>query len=141
MLTSAIQIKEELIANLPAGTHLFLAATLESAKKNAQVAPAVHLIFDGIKPGQNLAQGKIQGVEIRWLLMIADRDVSDTQTGWPALESASILTKTVLVALLGFKPDSNHSPLQLAPAPRHAENTGLAWMPLAFTTTTTWRGV
>lgn len=140
MLASAPPILARLKATLPTDVKLFSAATLEAGKKNANFAPAVHLIFDGIKPGNNLAQGKIQGVEIRWLLMIADRDVSDAQSGWPALESASTLTRTVLGALLGFKPDIDHSPLQLAPAPRHAENTGLAWMPVAFTTTTTWRG-
>lgn len=140
MLESAKPIEEKLLARVPSGTKVFLAATLEAAKRNAQIAPAVHLVFDGIKPGNNLGQGKIQGVEIRWLLMIASRNVSDTQTGWSALEEVSTLTKTVLGALLGFKPDADHAPLQLAPAPRHAENTGLAWMPIAFTTTTTWRG-
>jgi hypothetical protein len=141
MLSAANPIMARLTANMPAGTKLFLSATLAAASKNANFAPAVHLVFDGIKPGQNLGMGKIQGVEIRWLLMIVDRNVSDAQSGWPALESASTLTKAVLDALLGFKPDSNHTPLVLATAPRHSENTGLAWMPLAFTTNTTWRGV
>lgn len=140
MLESAKPISDKLIAVVPAGVKVFSSATLEAARRNAQIAPAVHLVFDGIKPGNNLGQGKIQGVEIRWLLMVAGRNVSDTQTGWPALEEVSVLIKTALGALLGFRPDANHSPLQLAPAPRHAENTGLAWMPIAFTTTTTWRG-
>lgn len=141
MLSAANPIMVRLQAVLPAGTKLFLSATLAAASKNANFAPAVHLVFDGIKPGQNLGLGKIQGVEIRWLLMIVDRNVSDTQSGWPALENASTLTRAVLDALLGFKPDGNHQPMQLTAAPRHSENTGLAWMPLAFTTTTTWRGV
>lgn len=137
-------IEDVLVARLatrvPPPARVFTAADLDGVNQAAQFTPALHIVFDGYTPTRDTGDGRVQELELRWLVVAAVRNAREARTGGPARADAVALIATALTALLGFRPAPDHSALRLATAPPPGFSAGYHYLPLAFTCRTTRRG-
>lgn len=111
-------------------------AEMQSVEERSQRTPALYVVFDGFRPTRATAGGRVQELTLRWLVVIAVRNVTSTR-GTHAQEDAGALLARILPALQAFRPDAEHTPLVMSadtPAPVYRE--GFAYVPTAWETTT-----
>ncbi len=137
---SFLSAEDELVARLneKVSARIYSADELSSIEERAQVSPSVHVIYDGYTPTQEIANGAIQQVEHRWLIIIAVKSVKDTKS---QRDKASPLIDETLEAMLGHQPTTELDALRMADAPAPVYTANFAYFPLAFTARATYRGL
>ncbi len=114
---------------------VFSAADLAGVAEQAQITPAVHVVYDGDRLGDEAGRHRAQQVYQRWLVIVAVRNAKGQATGKGARESAGPIISAVLAALQGWQPSPDHQPLRRIDAPRPVFSPGgFAYFPLAFET-------
>lgn len=116
------------------------AAELAEVPDQRQLAPAVHVVYDGYSVGDNIAAGKIQGIEQNWLVVCHARNTTGQGNPTPAATDAGKIAEVVLAALLGFDPLGTGATLRLFTAPAPAYDGGYCYLPLNFRLRTTFKG-
>lgn len=77
---------------------------------------------------------------VRWLVVLAVKNVAQAADGKAAREAAQPLVAAVLKKLMGWRPDQAHMPLRFIDAPRPDYQSGLLWLPLVFETPQIFKG-
>lgn len=125
---------------LPQEVAIMSAADLVGVSAQAQITPAIHILYDGYSIADEIADGAITMIEQRWLVVVAVRNVRDNASGQATREDAGPLLSLVLSALLGWRPSTEHSALKLGVAPAPVYDAGFGYFPLTFSTRLTARG-
>lgn len=110
------------------------AVDLAGVTEASQLAPAVHLVYQGYRVAETPTHGRVARIEQTWLVVIATRNVSDARTGEAARSQAGAIASQVCTALMGWNPSAVTKPLQLSDAPAAGFLAGFAYLPLAFVT-------
>jgi len=117
------------------GARVLAAADLSGIPESAQVTPALHVVYDGDRLGDDGGRHRGQQVYQRWLVVVAVRNAAGQRSGAGARQAAGPLLSAVLSALLGWSPSPDHQPMKRIDAPRPAFTPGgFAYFPLAFET-------
>jgi hypothetical protein len=140
MITNYLAAESLIIARLKAQVPTFRAvygaADLAGVEERAQVTPAAHVIYDGdAVPGGEVNRagaGAAQVVAQHWLVVVAVRNVRDTQGGQYTREEAGPLVSQTITALSGWKPSTDFRPLRRTSAPKPAFTNGFGYFPLMF---------
>lgn len=133
------RLKGALAGQQPA-VHVLTEADLADVKENAQLVPAVHVIWNGFRVLEANQRGDRARLEHTWLCVAAVRNVASARSGAAARQEAGELIALAGGALAGFQPPNTAGPLRLAPAPRGGSSKGFMYLPLAFTVETMFRG-
>ena len=118
------------------------AADLAGVAESKQPTPALHVLYGGYTPGEQLkgSQGRVQASHQRWVVVVAVRNLRTPHTGEDARGEAGPLLSAVLEALQGWRPSAEHTPLELAAGPAPGFSKGYGYFPLAFATRVVTRG-
>ncbi len=121
-------IKARIEAEIPEVRKIYFAEDLDGVKEQSQVAPAVHLLYQGYTP----AQAERARVDITldqvWAVVLVLRHLGGDYGG------GEILDKLVQV-LHGFQPDAAVMKLELTASPyAPSYRSKVAYFPLAFST-------
>lgn len=108
---------------------------MQAVEERSQRTPALYVIYDGLRPTRATAGGRVQELTLRWLVVVAVRNVANTE-GTQAQEEAGALLARLIPALQAFRPDADHTPLTLADTPDPVYREGFAYIPTAWETTT-----
>lgn len=123
---------------------VYTAGELTQVEETKQFTPNAHVIYNGYapSPSNNGSQGKIQGVDKAWIVVVSVRNAQGTQSSAGARDEASPIIDKCLAALLGWRaPIAGEMPLALSPAPGASfSDAGFAYYPIAFTNGRTYRG-
>lgn len=139
-------LESALIARLQSGLsgqvqRIYSAAEIAQVQEQAQLSPAVSVLYDGMRPITDLANGSIQQIAFRFLVVAIARNATQTQVSAGARADGSGLLDAILESLLGFRPAAGCSGLELQQAPPAIfTQAGFAYYPLAFETRRTYRG-
>jgi len=110
---------------------------LAQIEEKAQVAPSVHVIYDGWAPTNEVGQGSVQEIEHRWLAVVCVRSSSQRNQSAGKRQKASEIIDEVIRASIGWRPGQGYKPLRFADSPKPAySDAGFAYFPLAFATRT-----
>ncbi len=108
----------------------------ELAQKIGALVPRSPAVFVGFDADMMTfdADGGGQGIEQRWLVVLAVRNAADAAKGGALLRDAGPLLLGVIQALNGWRPDIQYmGELRRIPAPRPFHAPGIGLFPLAFT--------
>ena len=126
------RLKAALSGQTPA-VHVLTEDDLDGVKENAQLVPAVHVIYASYKPLESSSRRDQASLEHTWLVVAAVRNVASGRKGSAAArKAAGELLACAGAALMGFKPTNCMTPLRLVPAPRGSSSNGYVYLPLAF---------
>lgn len=128
-------IVERLKAVLPKAVRVMSAADLAGVQQATQLAPAVHVMYQGYRVKKTEANDLVSLVEQTWLTVIVVRNARDQKAGADARIDAGPIALAVHQALAGWLPEGACSNLRLADAPNAGFDAGLFYMPLAWKTT------
>lgn len=136
------RLKAALAANAATErVRVLTAAELADVPDARNYAPAVHVVYDGYSVGDNVAGGKIQGIEQNWLVVCHAKNTTKQGDPTPAATDAGKIAEVVLAALLGYDPLSTGATLRLFTAPAPAYDGGYCYLPLNFRLRTTFKGI
>jgi hypothetical protein len=139
-LSAEALIKQRLVDKVPAilPHHVLSATDLDGVKESGQPTPALHVIyFDDEVPtgeGGHAGTGRSQLVNQLWLVTLVVRNVKD-KAGAGSRNDAGLLIGSVLSALQGWKPSSEHGPLYRRKSPyRTTYRNGFGYFTFLFST-------
>jgi len=109
------------------------AADLAGVKEQAQLVPAVHVIWSGFRVMDGRADGVASKLRHTWIISAAVRNLHGGRGGSAARQEAGELLARAGAALMGFRPPGVAGPMVLAPEtpPAHFSG-GFMYLPLAF---------
>jgi hypothetical protein len=96
--------------------------------------PCVYVIYDGARVIESPAPYDKARVAVRWLVVLAVKDVARAADGNAARAAAQPLLAAIFNLLLGWRPDRAHMELRLTDCPRPEYQSGLLWLPAVFET-------
>lgn len=128
---------DRLVQELPETVRVFSAADLASVPANAQVVPAVHVVYGGFEVTEVKNDRKSAKVRQTWYAVPVVRNVANQIDGKGARSVSSELVDLTFDALAGWKPGSAYFPLEPVTPPAPLWKKGLFYIPLAFKATTT----
>lgn len=138
--TQEQRIIERLRSALGSAVHVDALRELERVPQLRQRAPAVWVIYDGYRPGADIANvPHVQQVVQEWFIVVAARSARGNGEVDDARDQAATICEQVIEALLGFDLGSGKR-LRLAEAPGPEYDSGYCHVPLAFTCAATFKG-
>lgn len=117
------------------------APELAAVQEESQVTPAIYVIYYGYLPGRENGQQGVREIELRWIVVVCVRNLRDVKTGGGVREDAGPLIYDTMTALMGWRPDNHHTPLELEASPPPRIKPGFGYFPMVFKTKRTLRGV
>ena len=123
---------KEALADVRPQVHVLTAADLALVKEENQPTPAVHVIWQGLRPLESRADGQAARLDHTWLIVSAVKNVRTLKSGQAARSEVGELAARVGEALMGFRPPNVAGPMRLAPAPGAGHSAGFVYLPLAF---------
>lgn len=127
------RLKEKLAGQVPP-VHVLTSSELANVQEEMQLAPAVHVMYQGYRPLEARHDGSVLRVQQTWMVVAVVRNTRNLASGGDARQEAGALSIKVWSALTGFLPASAAKPLALATAPSAEFSGGHQYLPLAFTT-------
>lgn len=135
-------IKARLEERLKApGVVRFVYDTREYAavEEESQLVPAVAVIYNGYRAGEQEGHGAVQAVELEYLVVVVTRSSRETLRSSGAKAGASEVFHAAVQALTGWKAAPGMRRLILADAPGASySDAGFTYLPIAFTTRITY---
>lgn len=121
--------------------YVYTAAEVAQVEEHSQLVPSVAVLYNGLTPTQEQANGAIQEVAFQFLAVVAVRNAAGSALHEGARADGSALVDGVMEALLGFRPITNGGALKLDQSPPAAfSDAGFAYYPVAFEIRRTYRG-
>lgn len=120
------------LADLQPKVKVISAADLAGITEDQQTTPAVQLVYRGYRVVESNHSNNSARIEQTWLAVVATRNARNLRTGEAARADAGVITRRVLKALMGHRPEGTSKPLRLADAPEAAYSAGYQYLPLAF---------
>lgn len=124
---------------------VYTAAEFNDVPDDSQFTPSVAVIYGGYSPTQTGggSAGKVQEIEVTWLLVVAVRSALNTRTRQGTREDSAPIVQACIESLIGWRPPiAGEMPLKLTAAPEAQRNdAGVAFYPIAFTNRRTYRGL
>lgn len=115
------------------------ATDLADIDEGRQPTPAVHVIYDGYRPVQTRADGRVSKIAQRWLTVVSVRNARGRGHGANAREDAIELISQITPELMGYQPSKEIAPLVLSSAPPPGGSDGFLYVPLAWSIETVLR--
>ncbi len=110
-----------------------------AVEEESQLVPAVAVIYNGYRAGEEVGHGAVQQVGIEFLVVVLTRSSKQTLRASGAKAAASEIFDAVMKALTGWKPARGLQPLKLGDAPGAAySDAGFTYLPIAFNTRITY---
>lgn len=138
-------IIDRLTARVPEGVRILQHAELDEAEDARQFAPFVAIVYDGFTPGDYVAPGIVQKINLEWYVVIGAKSAKQNGKNLKARDAAGVLANTVLEALLGFavrktdgQPSGAYLRLRESPGPEYEG--GYCYLPIGFTSSVTFKG-
>ena len=126
-------LKDRIQSEVPGLRAVLSQADLDGVQRNRQTTPAAHVIYGGYQVKDATPDQARVLITQRWWVVVAVRNVRDTNSNEAARQAAGPLIAGVLATLLGWKPDADHSPLGLETSSARAQWTGgFGYLPLLF---------
>lgn len=122
------------LADLPGvtgGVHGMAALDLEGVA--GKRLPALFVACDGYRVLDDQSPGAVR-IAVRWLVVVAVRQVADVVGGTDARAAASDLAASVMAQLYRWQPSPDYQPMMPAQAPRPEYAAGVLLLPLAWET-------
>jgi len=120
--------------------HVLATPDLAGVTEEKQLAPAVHVVYFGMRIKEVIAEGCKAMIEQDWLTVVVVRNVRNARRGDAARSEAGLLLAMTWSALAGWSPGAGMRRLRPASPPASAYTAGFAYHPLAWTTTLQMRG-
>jgi hypothetical protein len=110
-------------------------ADLEGVIAAGQRLPAVYVLYAGerVPAGEQSHRGGVAHVDQRWYVVLALRNVRDTQHGSAWRRDAGPMLAALNAALQGWRAAPEFQPLQKTSAPAPMYTAGYGYFPLAYT--------
>lgn len=134
MLSAESLIRERLqtLPGVSGGVHGM--AELDMQSVAGKRLPALFVACDGYRVVDAKSAAAAQ-VAVRWLVVVAVRQVQDVVGGTDARAAASDIARAVFAALYRWQPSPDYQPMQpVASPPRPEYASGVLLMPLVFET-------
>lgn len=96
--------------------------------------PCVYVIYDGAAVAELNAPATEARLVVRWLIVLAVKNVAKAADGAAVREDAQALAGAVLTSLMGWRPDAAHQALRLVDLPSPDYSGGMLLLPLVFET-------
>jgi hypothetical protein len=119
---------------MPELVNVVAIADLPDIMQVSQSVPAGIVYYDGDNIGTNTDRGASQGVDQRWALVVAVRNVRDVREGSAARQEAGPLISKTLNVIAGWKPKEGYKEFRRISGPGPAYTKGFAYFPLLFST-------
>lgn len=130
---------KDALAGLQPAVHVLTESDLDGVKENAQLTPAVNVIYGGFRVLEASDRGDQARLLHTWLVVASVRNVAGGRSGAAARRDAGELAARAGAALMGYRVANATKPLRLAPSPRGNAQNGYLYLPLAFTAETLFR--
>lgn len=130
--SSEAAIIARLRARLPADVHVGSMDDTNAVSEMRQRAPAVWVIYDGIRPGESANNSKSQQVIQEWYAVVTTRSAKGNGSNSTARDAASALCEQVIVSLIGHHIGGGKY-LRLGESPGPEYDAGYCIVPIAFT--------
>lgn len=104
----------------------------------SQIVPSLVVIYNGIRPVEQLARGAVTAVDLDYIVVVVVRSSKDTLRGTDAKEKAASIFFPTLMALVNWKPAPGTGRFTMAEGPpADYDDAGLSYLPLIVTTRVT----
>lgn len=100
--------------------------------EKARPAPCCYVAYDNYDVLESGTDGTAARVAVRWVVIVAARNVARAGDGQPAREDANAIVNEVLRRLMGWQAAPQYSPLMLVPAAGAEYDGGTQFVPLGF---------
>ena len=118
------------VAGMTPAVHVLTSADLADVKEQAQLTPAVHVIYAGYRVTE--AAGIKWRLVHKWLAVSAVRNVANTKSGEAARRDAGLLATKVAMALAGASIPGATRALEMVTPPPARYASGFQYLPSAF---------
>lgn len=95
-------------------------------------APCCYVAYNDYDVLETGGDGTAARVSVRWVVIVAVKNVARGADGQPAREDANAIVKEVLRRLMGWQAAPEYSPLKLVPAAGAEYLGGTQFVPLGF---------
>lgn len=110
-----------------------------AVEEESQLVPAVVVIYNGYRTGEQVGQGAVQAVDVEYLVVVVTRSSKQALRATGAKATASEIFDAVVGSLTGWRPARGVRPLMLSDAPGAGySDAGFTYLPIAFTTRITY---
>lgn len=114
-----------------AGVRVLSAADLAGVAEEAQVTPAIHVIYAGDRIVESDQYGTAR-VAQQWLVVVAVRNARSQRRGEAARSDAGPIAQQVLATMKGWEPGSRWSYARRVAAPKPVFSAGFLYVPFQF---------
>lgn len=104
----------------------------DPGSEKVRPAPCCYVAYDDYSVLETGPDGTAARVSVRWVVIVAAKNVARAGDGQPAREDANAIVNAVLQRLMGWQASPAHSPLMLAPAAGAEYSGGTQFVPLGF---------
>lgn len=118
------------VAGMVPAVHVLTSADLADVKEQAQLTPAVHVIYAGYRVAESA--GTKWRLVHKWLAVAAVRNVANTKSGEAARRDAGLLATKVAMALAGASIPGATKVLEMVTPPPARYASGFQYLPSAF---------
>lgn len=125
------------VAGLSPAVHVLSASELADVLESAQAVPAVHLIYGGFSPVEDV--GTAVRLAHRWHVVAAVRNKAQIKQGGPARLAAGALLARVVGRLLATSIPGSVSPVKLVTPPPPKYIGGFQYLPATLSVETIFR--
>lgn len=125
-----VELVREAVTGLTPAVHVLTAADLATVQENAQLTPAIHVIYGGYR----VVEGEYSRWRLShsWYVVAADRNVAGIRSGQAARRSAGSLLALVTGRLAGASVEGATTVLNLITPPAARYQNGFQYIPSAF---------
>lgn len=103
------------------------------AQQIGKPCPCAFVAFDGFQVLETAQNGRAARIQTRWLVVLAVKSAVRTADGEAARAALSPPVNAALAKLMGWRPSSIYTPLELETSPSPVPAAGSLLFPLAFT--------
>jgi len=132
-----VELVGRAVEGLKPAVHVLTASDLSIVQEQAQLTPAIHVIYGGYRVVQDM--GVSWQLAHTWYVVAADRNVAAIKSGQPARRSAGSLLSLVTGRLAGSPVEGAIRPLVLITPPPAQYRNGFQYIASAFEVETIFR--
>lgn len=132
-----VEMVQKAVKGLKPAVHVLTASDLSMVQEQAQLTPAIHVIYGGYYIADDLRVS--WQLAHTWYVVAADRNVAAIVSGQPARRSAGSLLAMVTGRLAGEPVQGAIGPLQLISPPPAQYRNGFQYIASAFKVETIFR--
>lgn len=126
------QIVDRLRQEVPELLAVYTPAEIGDAEEGSQIAPCVHVVYNGDRLKDTGGRGAVSLVVQQWVLVLAVQNSAAQLDNSALMADAGILIPKILAAVQGWQPAASSRPLVRVDAPAPQYRPAFAYYPIAL---------